>query len=152
VAQIVLDRGRGALPWITIASAARIDHAQPRAGWDGGARFRMRTAAVGEHDQGRRAVTAAEQAECGAVAPIRKERELRRRRRADLDLGLLSEPAAEAAGTAGIGAQTFVPNNERRDALERLDAAGADIGGEGGRRQAVAMRGGPHAAGGEQDL
>src|SRR5262245_33213614 len=105
VAQVVLDGGRVARLRVAVATAAGIDHAQPRAGRDGGAGFRVWTRAVGELDDGGRAVAAAEQSERRMIAAIGQEREPQRSGCANLDLRLLPEAAAKTARATRIRAQ-----------------------------------------------
>src|SRR5215471_10872164 len=112
----------------------------------------MRPGAVAELYECRRAVAAAEYAKRWVVATIGDQRQPHRRRCAELDLRLLAKTAAEAPGAAGIGRELLLPDDQRRDALKRLDGAGTDIGRERRGRQAVAMRRGAHAAGREQNL
>ena len=53
-------------------------------------------------------------------------------------LAKLAEATAELAGAAGIRDKLLAPYDQRRDALEGFDAAGARIGRESGRRMTVA--------------
>src|SRR5215468_2598461 len=152
VAHVAPDRLRVARFRIAEAAAAGINHAQTRARRDGGARLRMGPRAVAELDQRRRAVAAAEHAQRRMIPAVGDQRQPHRRGRPELDLRLLAEPAAEAPGPAGIRGELLLPDDERCHALERFDRAGAHVGRERRGRQAVAVRGGAHAAGREQDL
>ena len=94
----------------------------------------------------RRAVLAAFDAERREDRALGEEGDGDRRLAAALDQDLLAEPAAMAAGAAGVGAQLLVMEAQRRDVLADLDRGRGDVGRPAEAGHAVALRVAAHAA------
>src|SRR5205085_1577685 len=141
-----------ALAWIAEATTTGVADPKTVTRRDRALAFERETAVTAiPHDAGRRARRTAEHAAGGVVHALDQQREHRRAVAGELDLHILPEAAAEAAGATGITGKLLAPDAQRRERLDDLHGSANDIGRKARGRESVPPRSRAHSTVDEED-